>query len=145
MPFCGLVLKSPKPLPNQYPRQLNSLGDHLRKKRLDLGLLQREVADQLGVDPTTVTNWERQRTTPALPHMPRIAEFLGHVVYDPMEPLSKRLRVCRTALGLSQREIATLIGVDPKTIWEWETGVREPSQRSQRRISAFIKCPNLTN
>jgi transcriptional regulator with XRE-family HTH domain len=73
--------------------------------------------------------------------MPRIAEFLGYVVYDPTEPLPKRLRVCRTALGLSQREIARLLAVDPKAIWEWETGVREPGRKSQRRISQFLKLP----
>ena len=36
------MLKSPKP--GLYPRELKSLGDHLRKHRLDLGLSQKEVA-----------------------------------------------------------------------------------------------------
>jgi transcriptional regulator with XRE-family HTH domain len=56
---------------------LKTLGDHLRKKRLDLGLLQREAALQLGVDVKTVTNWERQRTEPKIRFLPAIFRFLG--------------------------------------------------------------------
>jgi len=60
------------PLPRSYPQVLTTIGDHLRKRRLDLGLLQREVAERLGVDKTTITNWELNRTTPALRFLPPI-------------------------------------------------------------------------
>jgi DNA-binding XRE family transcriptional regulator len=63
LPFCHLRLRSPKP-DGRYPVQLQRLGDHIRKRRLDLGLLQRDVALQLGVNVKTVTNWEKQRTEP---------------------------------------------------------------------------------
>ena len=81
MPFCSLTLKGPKPLPAQYPRELNTLGDHLRKHRLDLGLLQREIAEQIGVEESTITNWERQRTVPEIRYIPRIVEFLGYALH----------------------------------------------------------------
>jgi DNA-binding XRE family transcriptional regulator len=59
LPFCHIRLKSPKPNPdNRYPKELKTLGDHLRKRRLDKGLLQNDLARLLGVDKTTVTNWE---------------------------------------------------------------------------------------
>jgi hypothetical protein len=35
------------------------MGDHLRKRRLDVGLLQREVADRLAADTRSVTNLQR--------------------------------------------------------------------------------------
>jgi hypothetical protein len=60
-PFCCLTLRSQKRLPRAYPQVLSTIGDHLRKRRLDLGLLQRQVADQLGADPCSVTNWELNR------------------------------------------------------------------------------------
>jgi uncharacterized protein YegP (UPF0339 family) len=41
------------------------------ERRLDLGLLQREVAERLGADPCTITNWELKRTKPALRFLPR--------------------------------------------------------------------------
>jgi len=54
LPFCHLTLKAKKPLPLGYPQILKTLGDHLRKRRLDLNLLQKEVAEIIGVDETTI-------------------------------------------------------------------------------------------
>jgi transcriptional regulator with XRE-family HTH domain len=81
LPFCHVTLRGRKPLPAAYPRELLTLGDHVRKRRLDLGLLQREVAERLGVDKTTVFNWERGRTTPLQAVRPALFEFLGYVPY----------------------------------------------------------------
>jgi transcriptional regulator with XRE-family HTH domain len=61
---------------------LTTLGDHLRKARLDRGLRQDEVARELGVGYQTVSNWERNysRVGPRL--LPKVVAFLG---YDPRE------------------------------------------------------------
>jgi hypothetical protein len=56
LPFCHYQLTGQKPSPLPYPHQLNTLGDHLRTWRLDLGLLQKELAEKLGVDEMTVCN-----------------------------------------------------------------------------------------
>ena len=65
-----------------YPEHPKSLGEHLKKRRLDLGLLQREVATWLGVNGWTVGNWENGKTQPARRFTPKIVQFLG---YDPGE------------------------------------------------------------
>ncbi|PIP73615.1 MAG: hypothetical protein COW89_02240 [Nitrospinae bacterium CG22_combo_CG10-13_8_21_14_all_47_10] len=58
-------MKSPKPNPdNRCPREFDTLGDHLRKCRLDFGLLQKDLARLLGVDKTTIANWENDRFSP---------------------------------------------------------------------------------
>jgi transcriptional regulator with XRE-family HTH domain len=57
---------------------LVTVGDHIRRRRLDLGLLQREVAERLGADAATITNWELNRTQPALRFLPAIVGFLGY-------------------------------------------------------------------
>jgi transcriptional regulator with XRE-family HTH domain len=80
LPFCSLKLKSPKPIDRAYPAELRSIGDHVRKRRLDLGLLQREVALRVGVDKTTVFNWETGTASPNLRALPAVIRFLG---YDP--------------------------------------------------------------
>jgi DNA-binding XRE family transcriptional regulator len=77
LPCCHVTLKASRRLPPAYLRSLNTLEDHLRQWRLDLGLLQREVAEQLGVDEASITNWETDKTTPNLHIYPRIIEFLG--------------------------------------------------------------------
>lgn len=48
-----------------------TLGDHLRKQQLDLELLQRQIAEKLGVNKGTIVNWECKATTPALHVVPR--------------------------------------------------------------------------
>ena len=35
LPFCHVRLSGPKPLPKAYPKHLKTLGDHIRKRRLD--------------------------------------------------------------------------------------------------------------
>jgi Helix-turn-helix len=51
---------------NRPPEKLDTLGDHLLRRRLTLKLLQRQVAEQLGVDKTSIYNWETNRTKPGL-------------------------------------------------------------------------------
>jgi DNA-binding XRE family transcriptional regulator len=45
---------------------------------MDLHLLQREVADIIGVDKTTVFNWETQGMEPSVRAIPGIIRFLGY-------------------------------------------------------------------
>jgi ribosome-binding protein aMBF1 (putative translation factor) len=44
--------------------RLQHLGDHIRKKRLDLGLFQRQVADKIWAHKSMIWNWESNATTP---------------------------------------------------------------------------------
>ncbi|HUF35564.1 MAG TPA: helix-turn-helix transcriptional regulator [Gemmatimonadales bacterium] len=138
MPFCHAHLKGPRPLLPAYPQVLVTIGDHLRKRRLDLGLLQREVADRLGVDETTVTNWELNRTAPVLRFLPRIIAMLG---FDPRaagSTLAEQLVTCRTARSLSREAAAHILGVDPGTLWRWESGRRRPDGAFLARIRGLL-------
>ncbi len=83
LPFCHITLKTQKPLPSAYPQTLKTLGDHLRKRRFDLDLLQKEVAQKIGVGESTIYNWENNLTKPALRYIPKIVKFLGYESYDP--------------------------------------------------------------
>ena len=109
------------------PVEPKTVGDHIRKKRFSLKLLQRQVAETLGVDKACIYNWESNRSKPAVRHMPAIARFLG---YDPLpepESWAERLIHFRTSLGLKQRDFADRLGVDPCTLARWERGEREPT------------------
>ena len=50
-------------------------------QRLGLKLLQKEVAERLGVEKTGIVNWECNRTIPEIQYMPAIIRFLG---YNPL-------------------------------------------------------------
>ncbi len=82
LPSCHLIFKGPRPKPKGDPKQLITLGDHIRKGRLDQALFQENVTVRIGVDKTTICLWERNHVEPETRHMPRIVEFLGYVPYE---------------------------------------------------------------
>jgi DNA-binding XRE family transcriptional regulator len=63
--------------PKGYPLEPRFLSEHIRKRRLDLGLLQVEVATEIGVTESTVWNWEHV-TQPELIHIPAVLALLGY-------------------------------------------------------------------
>ena len=99
LPFCHVSLTATRPLLPAYPKELNTLEDHLRKKRLNLRLLQKDVAQSLGVDTASVTNWEKGHTSLRLQLIPRIIEFLGAYHFF-VGIVAQVRRVPRRVLGL---------------------------------------------
>jgi DNA-binding XRE family transcriptional regulator len=83
LPFLKITLNAPKPKPANYPANPKTLGEHIRKKRMDLGLLQRELAEIIGVNACTIHNWEMSYSLPQERLIPKIIEFIG---YDPRDP-----------------------------------------------------------
>ena len=133
-----MTLRASKPLPRSYPQALVTIGDHLRKRRLDLGLLQREVAERIGADPCSVTNRELNRTKPALWLLPAIVRFLGYAPWAAGASVGERLLAYRRERGLSQSALAQLIDVDPGTLRRWERGLRVPTSRYARLAQGFL-------
>jgi DNA-binding XRE family transcriptional regulator len=139
LPFCHAELRATKPKPSHYPKQLNTLGDHIRSRRLDLGLFQAKVAEQIGVDTTTIHNWEGNISTPAIRHIPAILRFLGYNPFSPAQALPERLATVRKMLGMSQRKMAKSLGVDPGTLQAWEAGKHEPIERNSELVERLLK------
>ncbi len=98
----------------------------MRKKRQELKLLQKEVAQILGVTKDTVTYWAVGRSSPRLQHMPNIAEFLGYIPFEEPETLGERIAYYRRLTVLSQKELARQLRVDPTTLSKWEREMRKP-------------------
>ena len=145
MPFCHAHLKGPRPLPPVYPQVLTTIGDHLRKRRLDLGLLQRDAADQLGVAHCTITSWELNRAAPSLRLIPRILRFLADDPRPAPRSVGEQLKAARHQSGLTQESVAGLLGVDPGTLSRWERGTRRPSQALLDRFQALFEHARLTS
>jgi transcriptional regulator with XRE-family HTH domain len=58
------------------------VGGRLRTARRSVGLTQKQLADELGVESITVSRWERGVTSPSLPRLRRVAELTGTTVSD---------------------------------------------------------------
>lgn len=123
--------------PKGYPVEPRALGEHIRKRRLDLGLLQIEVATQIGVSENTVWNWEHG-TEPELIHIPAVLELLGYVPWDcPADPIG-RLAYFKKVKGLSFERLGTLMGRDPEQLEDWLSGRVVPCKSNIDRITLFL-------
>ena len=139
MPFCHAELRAAKPDSIHYPKQINTLGDHIRKRRMNLRLLQKQAADQIGVHAMTITGWEGNATIPEVRYLPAIIQFLGYSPLPAASSLPESFVIARRALGLSQRKMAAKLGVDPATLLGWEAGRHRPAGKSIELIKRVLQ------
>lgn len=97
-PFCDLHLKvALRQYPCRWkctqviPIEPRSIGEHLKRRRLELHLFQTDLAKIFGVDEATIRNWEKNTYQPGKQHMPAIAKWLG---YDPRKAVAGRAPSC---------------------------------------------------
>jgi len=137
--FVNLTLRCKRPINPAYPKQLETLGDHLRATRLDKGLSQPEVAKILKVNPDTVTGWELNRHEPPARMAKKIIQFLGYVPsIGEQELIGEKLRQARQILGHTQEEAAKKMCCDESNIRQIELGKRHPRQEISRKIERYI-------
>jgi transcriptional regulator with XRE-family HTH domain len=115
-----------------------TLGEHLKKRRLILKLYQREVAERLGVDEFTVLNWEKGKTEPPTRAFPAILTFLGYNPLPKPETLSGRLQAARRLNGWTSRDAGQAVGVNGSTWDEWEQRGYIPKARYRLKVEAIL-------
>ncbi len=81
-----MTLRGEKPQPKGYPANPQTIGEHLKKKSMDLNLRQREMALQIGVHVTTYPSWEQNRARPRARYSPALDRFLQNASFSPSEP-----------------------------------------------------------
>jgi transcriptional regulator with XRE-family HTH domain len=139
LPFCSIQLTVPKPT-KPLPI-LNTVGDHIRRRRLELNLVQRELAERIGVEVDTILNWEHNRSTPTLRHLPKVIAFLG---YNPLikkpETLGEQALQYRKRCGVSQKELARQVGIDPTTLSRLERNQGTCFPSVLRKVSTFVNA-----
>lgn len=115
--FMSLVeirLKIAKPLP--YSTTPRTLEEHIRKRRCELALLQKEVAPLLKVDPWTICDWEKDGTHLPVRYRGRIIDFLAYDPFPAPRSLPERIVARHQRLCLSQKQLAKRLGVDEGTL-----------------------------
>ena len=125
-----------------YPENPFTIGEFLRKRRLDLGLRQKAVAKIIGCNQMTVVNWEKGHTQPRINHMAGVTRFLGFNPVPKGETLAQRIANHRRAHGITQQEFAEQLGIDPSTLARWERGEREP--RGQVAVTLSKRMRTVT-
>ncbi len=141
LPWTPVCLRALKP--KDYSENPQTLGQHLKKRRFERALLQRDVAALLGVSVETYGGWEVDRIGPYAGSWRCIIGFLG---YDPNplpQTLGERLSAKRRSLGWSQRRTAAHFGWDETTIRRYERGQWEPKDARLQQLISFLKEPQI--
>jgi len=130
-------------MPISYPENPITFGDHIRKKRMEIKLLQRQVALLIGVTEDCITLWEKNHSIPQIKYYPRIIEFLGYCPFEIDEStFSGRLKSYRLKNGLSNKKLGKNLNVNGSTILAWEGNRSIPNQQHLQNIEAFIQSKN---
>ena len=130
-PFAKVSLRVEKPVPVVCTAELKTLGDHLRARRLTLGLSRAEAAERLKVGAFTLGDWERGDHSPRSRYWPKILAFLEYDPHPEPETLAEEIAAVQRREGWTQAEFASALGAPPCTVWAWTTG-RPPRRKHLR-------------
>jgi DNA-binding transcriptional regulator YiaG len=113
-------------------------GDDIKDLRQEKNLSQSELAEQLDVSAGTVSNWEREESNPGSSMVEQIKSLPYHKEADEeAEEVSftgEDLKELRQDQGLSQSELAEVLGVSAGTISNWERGKGSPSEGAVEKL-----------
>ena len=139
MQFVPITLKALKRKETDFePR---TLGEHVRKRRLILGITQKEAARLIGVNQFTIMTWEKDRTEPPVRAMPGLIRYLGYDPFPPAETIPERLRAKRRQNGWSRNMAAAKLGIDESTLRDWEAGEMILYRSHRALISQWLGLP----
>ena len=111
MPFSKLEKTVGKPLGNLIINP-TTIGEKLKNKRIELNLLQIDVASIIGVCEDSITLWENNRNAPSVIYYPKIIEFPGYVPFDVnSSTLVGQIKLYRYLNGLSQENLALTLNI----------------------------------
>ncbi|HWB27602.1 MAG TPA: helix-turn-helix domain-containing protein [Chitinophagaceae bacterium] len=134
------VKRVPKLKGTPYPLELHTIGDHIRKVRVDRKLLQTEVASLLGVCEESLSGWENNRSQPQIKYYKRIIQFLGYYPFNhDTNTLGGRILKYRYTKSLTQRQMGRKVGVNATTINAWETRENSPQVASLEKLNKILK------
>ena len=120
LPFSRLDNQVEKPKPEGYVLYPETIGEHIRNKRLDQKLLQRDLAVLFETSEDSITNWENNNSVPQIRFMPKIIAFLEYYPFEIKNTLGSRIQKYRYEYGLSHKKFGKLVGVDGGTVSRWE-------------------------
>lgn len=139
LPFSRLEKLVVRRKPDGYPAEVCTLGDHIRKHRMDNFLSQPDVAKLLHVSADTVMYWETNRFEPQVMFYPPIISFLGYFPFDiDTSNLAGKIKKYRFEHGLSMKVFAKHAGVDQASVQRWEGGHGLPNINLHTQLIALL-------
>lgn len=54
--------------------------------------------------------------------------------------MGKKIKVMRIKRGLTQKQLAELLGVKQQNVSDWERSLRSPSVKNLKKLSEILNC-----
>ena len=111
------------------PSQITEIADKLRWYRYQHALMQKEVAEQIGIDRSTYIHYEEYgRDYYPIEHMEKLAELYDVPVEELLDGYNlflykgqgEQIQKIRQGLGLTQKQYAERLGVPLDKMRKWE-------------------------
>ena len=75
---------------------------------------------------------------PAIKYIPKIIKFLGYVPFDTYpKSTGEKIVLYRKLHGLSQKQRAIQLSIDPSTLKKWEKDKQKPSEAFIKNLNKF--------
>ena len=123
--------------------EIRTTAEKLRYYRYKSGLLQKDVADIIGLDRTTYVDYERTvRDYYPKEHLIKLAELFHVEVQDLLDDYNKflyegqgvNLKSLRKSMNLTQQGLAEKLSKNSATIRKWEHGVIRVSKMTYEKL-----------
>ncbi len=142
VPYSKLEVTLPLPDKRLFPKELQTVGNHIKAARLSRNVLIKSVCKMLNISRETLRGWELGDFEPHVSHYPAIITFLG---YNPCkfetDAIAGKIKDYRYRHGLTQQEFADLLNTQGSVVWQWECNGRIPLPRTEKRILDLIEKP----
>ena len=106
-----------RPPKQEYSLVPRTLGEHIRKARIERGLQQGVIVRQMGLSKDCLSLWETGAIQPTVSQYPKIIEFLGYYPFaHETETTAGKLRQVINCNGWSHARCARELGLDGGTV-----------------------------
>jgi len=124
----------------------NSPGARLRQSRVTNNMTIRDLCAVTGLSDVTIKNLESDKFNASLSNLRKFAkvlrvsiEYLGCFEMLPENTLAQRITKARLFYGFTKEEFAPIIGVDVKTLRNWEQGKHVPLSRYSDVLNQYLE------
>ena len=123
-----------------------SSGARLRQARVTNNMTIRDLCAITGLSDVAIKNLESDKFNASLPNLRMFAKvlrisigYLGCFEMLPENTLAQRVTKARLFHGLTKEEFAHVIGVDVKTLRNWEQGKHVPLSRYSDALNQYLE------
>lgn len=129
--------------------ELEKFRHGLKQYRKKNNILQKDIADSIGVTTQTISAYETGKYTITNDNIVKICKYL-HVKKEdimrlsnenspiseaPCKEFGERLKKCRVFLHLTQGELASKTGLHQVQISDYEKGIRKPNEEHMQKLA----------